>query len=112
MAAMSEDERIAYKAKRNTMLQQRRDEHAAKRERLEKVLSRTRAAPLVAAAAMCKTPAVVNASQGTLHGSEDDGQLIPYRSMWHLSATFFFFFFFANQDDARAHGQQNIVCYP
>ena len=37
LAAMTEEERIAWKAKRNAMLQQRRDEHAAKRERLEKV---------------------------------------------------------------------------
>lgn len=37
LAAMTEEERTAWKAKRNAMLQQRRDEHAAKRERLEKV---------------------------------------------------------------------------
>jgi hypothetical protein len=34
---MSEEERLAWKADRNAKLQQRRDEHVARRERLQKV---------------------------------------------------------------------------
>ena len=41
LAAMTEEERLAWKADRNAKLQQRRDEHTAKRERLRKVSMQT-----------------------------------------------------------------------
>ena len=78
LAAMSEDERVAWKAKRNALLQQRRDEHAAKRERLEKVTTYERCT------AFCRHRCEITAGPSVICGWKAANSVASalMRSMW------------------------------